>query len=446
MAGKIFINYRRGDDPGNTGRLFDRLQEAFQSEQLFMDVDSIAPGLDFVQVLEDQVGHCDVLIAVIGKGWLDVRDDTDARRLDSPKDFVRIEIESALKQHKRVIPVLVGDSRMPRPEELPEAIRPLAQRNAVRLTHERFRADAEGLIKALRRALEEAEALRQTQMTALTETADRQSIWSKTASVLKRRVEVARWRKFAFLILGTLLAAMASQFHEPERLLLALAGAVFLAASFTRSRRGLQITNWRRAHMASEALKREAYKYAACAKPYEDPLRRDGVLNVERERIESDVDDLVALAVSNLKAGSAPRAELSRDGYVASRVRAQIERADVNNKANNKTFVSLRWVESGLVLGAILTVMIGVAGKELFGIRLDFVALIPVLVIAVILAHNEATRRDFLVTIHRATARRLRAEVANIGAVNALSPQQWSDFVDRCEAIISDENASWAAA
>jgi hypothetical protein len=67
MAGKIFINYRRGDDPGNTGRLFDRLQEAFQPEQLFMDVDSIAPGLDFVRVLEEQVGQCDALLAVIGK-------------------------------------------------------------------------------------------------------------------------------------------------------------------------------------------------------------------------------------------------------------------------------------------------------------------------------------------------------------------------------------------
>lgn len=149
MAGKIFINYRRGDDPGNTGRLFDRLQEAFQPEQLFMDVDSIAPGLDFVRVLEEQVGQCDALLAVIGKGWIDARDDTGARRLDNPEDFVRIEIESALKQDKRVIPVLVGDSHMPRPEELPEAIRPLARRNAVRLTHERFRADAQGLIKAL---------------------------------------------------------------------------------------------------------------------------------------------------------------------------------------------------------------------------------------------------------------------------------------------------------
>jgi TIR domain/PAN domain len=161
MAGKIFINYRRGDDPGNTGRLFDRLQETFQPEQLFMDVDNIAPGLDFVRVLEEQVGQCDALLVVIGKGWIDARDDTGTRRLDNPEDFVRIEIESALKQDKRVIPVLVGDTRMPRPEELPEAIRPLARRNAVRLSHERFRADAQGLIKALQRALEEVDALRQ---------------------------------------------------------------------------------------------------------------------------------------------------------------------------------------------------------------------------------------------------------------------------------------------
>jgi hypothetical protein len=112
-------------------------------------------------VLEEQVGQCDALLAVIGKGWIDARDEKGARRLDNAEDFVRIEIESALKQDKRVIPVLVGDTHMPRPEELPEAIRPLARRNAVRLSHERFRADAQGLIKALQRALEDVEALRQ---------------------------------------------------------------------------------------------------------------------------------------------------------------------------------------------------------------------------------------------------------------------------------------------
>src|SRR6516225_716572 len=166
MAGKIFISYRRGDDPGNTGRLFDHLQQAFGPEQLFMDVDSIAPGLDFVRVLEEQVGQCDVLLAMIGPRWFDALDQHGSRRIDDPNDFVRIEIESALKQDKRVIPVLVGETRMPRLEDLPEAIRPLARRNAVRMTHERFRADAHSLIRALQQALDEAEALRQARVEA----------------------------------------------------------------------------------------------------------------------------------------------------------------------------------------------------------------------------------------------------------------------------------------
>lgn len=155
MTGKIFINYRRGDDPGHTGRLFDRLQDAFAPEQLFLDVDNIAPGLDFVRVLDERVAECDVVLAVIGKGWLDARDAKGARRLEDPEDFVRIEIAAALSRDKRVIPVLVGEAPMPQPDELPEALRPLARRNAVRLTHERFHTDMQGLIKALQQALGE---------------------------------------------------------------------------------------------------------------------------------------------------------------------------------------------------------------------------------------------------------------------------------------------------
>jgi TIR domain len=163
MPGKIFINYRRGDDPGTTGRLFDRLQDDFDPEQLFLDVDNIAPGLDFVRELNDRVAECDIVLAIIGRGWLDARNAGGKRRLDDPDDFVRIEIESALKQNKRVIPVLVGEGQLPRPEDLPETLRPLARRNAVRLTHERFRADTQGLIKALQQALEEIDARQQTQ-------------------------------------------------------------------------------------------------------------------------------------------------------------------------------------------------------------------------------------------------------------------------------------------
>jgi hypothetical protein len=162
MGGKIFINYRRGDDSGFVQALFSQLERTFPTEELFMDVDRIGAGEDYVKVLEDQVAQCEVLLAVIGKGWLRAWDIRSGRRLDNPNDFVRVEIESALKQNKRIIPVLVHGARMPRTEELPESLRPLARRNALRLTHERFKADTEGLIKAIREALTSAEATKQT--------------------------------------------------------------------------------------------------------------------------------------------------------------------------------------------------------------------------------------------------------------------------------------------
>jgi DNA segregation ATPase FtsK/SpoIIIE-like protein len=170
MAGKIFINYRRGDDPGFTQALFSHLEHAFSSDQLFIDIDGIEPGMDFVQVLADQVAKCDIVLTVIGKGWIDARDEQNTRRLDNPEDFVRIEIVSALEQAKRVIPILVGNAAMPRSEELPEALKPLARRHAVRLTHDRFRSDTEGLIKSLQRVLETAEQQRQSEEAAARET------------------------------------------------------------------------------------------------------------------------------------------------------------------------------------------------------------------------------------------------------------------------------------
>jgi SMODS and SLOG-associating 2TM effector domain 1/Protein of unknown function (DUF4231) len=289
-------------------------------------------------------------------------------------------------------------------------------------------------------------------MTALTETADRQSLWSTTAGALKRRVETARWLTFGFSILGALLAAIASQLNDPPRLYFAIAGAVLLAVvSFVTSRLlgSTQITSWLRARTASEALKREAYRYAASAKPYDDPLSRDAALNAEREKIERDVDDLLASAVARAGLGSAPRDQLSRDGYVNRRVRNQIKdfyspRAD----ANKRIATSLRWAEFSLALAAtIITAIVGVAGKDLFGLKFDFIALTAVLttIAAAILAHMEASRSDFLVMVYRATARRLSAELSKAGDVDALSSDDWSDFVNRCETIIAEENTSWAA-
>lgn len=155
MAGGIFINYRRGDQPGFAGRLYDRLMQAFPGERLFMDVDDIPPGSDFVEVLDRRVRDCDVLLALIGDAWLSALDSQGGRRLERDDDFVRIEIALALEQNKLVMPILVGGTAMPREEQLPPSLKLLARRNAVRVTHERFNNDCDGLIRALREFLEQ---------------------------------------------------------------------------------------------------------------------------------------------------------------------------------------------------------------------------------------------------------------------------------------------------
>ena len=90
----IFISYRRDDTSGHAGRLYDRLSARFGAERIFMDIDTIKPGVDFVTVIDDAVASCAVLIALIGKQWLTITDAAGARRLDNPHDFNRLQIES----------------------------------------------------------------------------------------------------------------------------------------------------------------------------------------------------------------------------------------------------------------------------------------------------------------------------------------------------------------
>jgi hypothetical protein len=156
MSGQIFISYRRDDSSPWAGRLYDDLDRHFVSNQIFMDVDTIQPGVDFVEAVEKSVGYCDALIAVIGKRWLISSDEEGARRLDNPEDSVRIEILTALKRGVRVIPVLVDGATMPRSRDLPDDLKSLARRNALEVSHNRFRTDSKRLIAAVEQALESA--------------------------------------------------------------------------------------------------------------------------------------------------------------------------------------------------------------------------------------------------------------------------------------------------
>ena len=114
MSGQIFISYRRDDASYPAGHLYERLSTHFAQNQIFMDIDNLEPGVDFVDAIQKSVGACDVLIAVIGKRWLNAADEEGKRRLDNPDDFVRTEIGTALKRGIRVIPVLVEGALMPR--------------------------------------------------------------------------------------------------------------------------------------------------------------------------------------------------------------------------------------------------------------------------------------------------------------------------------------------
>ena len=106
MAGKIFINYRRDDSIGMAGRLHDRLAQTFGRAKLFMDVDHIPAGTDFVAHLNSQVAECDVVLVVIGPNWLGVKDESGGRRLDNPDDFVAIEILNPSRESRNIKSIL----------------------------------------------------------------------------------------------------------------------------------------------------------------------------------------------------------------------------------------------------------------------------------------------------------------------------------------------------
>ena len=146
---KILVCYRREDSAAYAGRLADRLRQSFGAENVFVDVDTIQPGQDFVESIDAFVGSCDALVAVIGRTWLSGSDATGRRRLDNPDDFVRREIATALRRGIRVIPALVGDARMPIASDLPDDLSTLVRRHALEISDASFHHDANRLIEAI---------------------------------------------------------------------------------------------------------------------------------------------------------------------------------------------------------------------------------------------------------------------------------------------------------
>jgi hypothetical protein len=150
---RVFISYRRVDSKWAVGRLYDRLSASLERSTLFLDVTDIEPGDDYIARIEAVVGSCDVLLAVIGRDWLTSQDSSGRRRLDNPKDWVRVEIAAALKRGIRVIPVLIDEAPMPELHALPDDLGELSRRNAKLVSFIHFHSDVDSLSRILEKVL-----------------------------------------------------------------------------------------------------------------------------------------------------------------------------------------------------------------------------------------------------------------------------------------------------
>ncbi len=144
-----FISYRRQDSAGYSRALYNELSQHFDAEQIFMDVDDIPLGTDFVHILKRNLQDCKVMLVIIGPQWLDIRSSNGGRRLDNPDDFVLLEIASALENNFNIIPVLVNGAPMPAEADLPDILKPLSRRQALELDNKYYQHGIADLVKAL---------------------------------------------------------------------------------------------------------------------------------------------------------------------------------------------------------------------------------------------------------------------------------------------------------
>ncbi len=146
MKDRIFISYRRDDAAGHSGRLYDAFCTEFGKDRVFLDIDTLAPATQFEAAIEDALLSSRIMLVVIGPRWVQSLDSNGERRLEQPDDYVRKEIEGALRHRLEIVPVLVGEASLPRSEELPESIAPLLSRNAVELSDSRWGFDTKRLM------------------------------------------------------------------------------------------------------------------------------------------------------------------------------------------------------------------------------------------------------------------------------------------------------------
>ena len=146
----VFVSYRRSDVSGYAGRITDALGRALGRPNVFQDVATIGPGVDFPAEVDRWLARSDALLAIIGPGWLGARTADGAQRLFQADDLVRMEVAHGLRSDVRVVPVLVGGATLPSAADLPDDLAALATRQAFTLRDDTFHQDVDRLVRSLR--------------------------------------------------------------------------------------------------------------------------------------------------------------------------------------------------------------------------------------------------------------------------------------------------------
>ena len=151
---KLFLCYRREDTKYAARGIYERLCEKYGSGNVFRDLDTIPAGVRFREFIEERLSSTDIFILLIGTTWISAQDGAKRRRIEQPRDSVRVEIETALRLRLPVIPVLVDNARMPTEEDLPPSLVDLCEFNAAEVSDSRWDYDTSRLLLAVDQVVE----------------------------------------------------------------------------------------------------------------------------------------------------------------------------------------------------------------------------------------------------------------------------------------------------
>ena len=322
----VFVSYRREETAGEARALYNELSTKLGKDSVFMDVDNIALGRDFREILQEHLASCDLLLVMVGRGWLDIKNAAGKIRLEEPSDFVRLEIESALKRDIPVTPVLVQGAQMPTVNQLPGAIRDFAYRNGFELSHSRWESDVAEMCKRL--GLVKGQALgtmRKVDASSGENSADGRMTQVKAA---RTEAPVAQQRNRAPWLATVVAAVMA----------IAAAGAGFLYYRTVVE----EEAKIEQARLETAKAKAEAENRIAALKAEAEKARTDAEARAEKARVDAEAKALAeakaAKAAADVKAANdaaaAARAEKDRAKAVAAQ--AEKERAAADQATRDK--------------------------------------------------------------------------------------------------------------